>query len=475
MSPESRLSILEKNRSRLKMGTSARNRIEQLFDEGTFVELDAFCQTYGEGAGVITGYGLIGGGGAYVFSQDVAVNSGAVDASHAKKVKRVYELAAMTGLPIVGIFDSNGARLDDVPTALNAYGEMMLDANKVSGVIPQISLVLGTCAGASAMMACSADFVIMSEQAEFFLNSPRVAENSGTSSPGAGTAQSTAKSGVAHLVAENDEEAIQLARKLSACLPQNNLSLVPEGDYKDPPAGVKALKTACEAIEYTAFTDIIPYIVDQDSLLMMTDAYGPNAKIGFATVYGITVMLVGAEKTLGIDECNKIAYFVNVADCFSIPVITFLNTDGFSPLNSDELSGSLRHAAKLGHIYARSTTQKVAVITGKAYGNAYIAMAGKNSGSDFIMAWPSAVISALFPTTAVAFLAGDLITSESSRQDAEEQYKVTDASPFTYAAEGYIDSVISPEETRDMILTALDILAGKRINTMDRKHTNMPL
>ncbi|MDR2655015.1 MAG: carboxyl transferase [Oscillospiraceae bacterium] len=475
MDTESRINALSRNLKTLSSDSPARRRVTKLFDEGTFVELDAFARTSGEGAGVVTGYGLIDGAAAYIFSQDIEINSGAVDAIHAKKIKKVYELASMTGLPVIGIYDSNGALLDDMPGALAAYGEMILSANKISGVVPQISLILGTCAGSAAVAACGADLIVMSRDAEFFLNSPRIADNNGLGAPGAGTAENAAKSGVVHLVADGEDEAISKVRRLVACLPQNNLSAVSDVEYAEPAGAVKALRSACENIENVAFSNLIKYIADRHSFVGLSKDYGENAVVGFATILGVNALIVGADGSLGIDECNKIAYYVNLADSFSIPVITFVNTDGFSPSSEDELSGSLRHAAKLAHVYSHATTQKIAVITGKAYGSAYVALAGKSAGHDIVVAWPSAIISALQPSTAVAFIAGDRITSTKSREEVEAEYKITDASPFVYAAKAYIDRVIDPAETRQAVANALDMLTGKRVNLMSKKHSNIPL
>ena len=474
MNPRDKLSILSDKLQGISLDSIARTRILELLDEDTFVELDAFASTSGEGAGVITGYGLIEGGGVYVFSQDVAINSGAVDRVHAKKIKKVYDMAALTGLPVIGIYDSNGAKLDDVPEALNSYGAMLSAANKISGVVPQVSLILGTCAGTAAIVACGADIIVMNENAELFLNAPKVVENSGQPRDGAGSAENAARSGVAHIIAESEMEAIARTRDVVSFLPQNNLSAVPEIDYDDPEDVDKYLEDCCNNIEAVSFKEIIPLIADQDNLIYLSEYYGENVTVALGTIYGTTVMIIGADATLGLDECNKIAYFVNMADGFSIPVITFVNTDGFSNLIRDELAGSIRQASKLAHVYANSTTQKVSVITGKAYGSAYIALAGKGSGADLVLSWPSAIISALYPTTAVAFLAGDRITSEMSREEAEEDYKVTDASPFVYASQGYVDSVINPADTRQAIGDALDMLAGKRVNELSRKHINIP-
>lgn len=477
MNPISKLEILARQRAALTAvaGTAARSRIEQLFDEDTFVELDNYAGLGTGNAGVITGYGQIDGLGAYVFSQDISVQSGAVDRIHARKIQKVYELATMTGLPIIGIYDSNGAKLDDMPEAMEAYGEMISASNRISGVVPQVALVLGTCPGMAALAACGADLLIMCEGAEFFMNSPRVAKANGTYVDGAGTAENTAKSGVAHLVGADEAEAILLARQVLPMFPQNNLSGSPEFSFKEPTGYVKPLRDFSEEIEQVDMREVIPHIVDAGSVFELSQEYGVNAMTALATLGGSTVLAIGASKTLGIDECSKIAYFVNLADAFSIPVVTFINTDGFSPYSKDELAGSIRQAAKLSHVYTNATVPKVALLVGKAYGSSYVTLAGKSAGADLVIAWPSAIISALPPTTAVAFLAGDQIDSENSREDVEEQYKISAASPFRYASEGYVDQVIDPAQSRQSIAVALDMLAGKRVNQMAKKHSNIPL
>lgn len=473
----SKLEILARQRAALSVvaETSARKRVEMLFDQDTFVELDDYAGVNSGNAGVITGYGQIDGLGVYVFSQDVTVQSGAVDRIHARKIRKVYELATMTGLPIVGIYDSSGAKLDDMPEAMEAYGEMISAANKISGVVPQLALVLGTCAGMAALVACGADIVIMSEGAEFFMNSPRVAKANGTYVQGAGTAKNTAESGVAHLIGKDEAEAIALARQVLPMFPQNNLSGSPEFSFTEPKGYVKPLRDFSEHIESVDMREVIPHVMDAGSVFELSKEFGENAIAALATLGGSTVLAVGVSKTIGLDECAKVAYFVNLADAFSIPVVTFINTDGFSPYSKDELSGSIRQAAKLSHVYTNATIPKVALLVGKAYGSAYVALAGKSAGADLVIAWPSAIVSALPPTTAVAFLAGDQIDSEHSREDVEEQYKISEASPFRYAGEGYVDQVIDPAQSRQAIATSLDMLSGKRINQMAKKHSNIPL
>ncbi len=449
--------------------TAARERLTALFDPDTFVEVGALVKTGCDGAGVITGYGLVEGSPVYAFSQDSTQKSGAVGAAQGSKIKKVYELALKTGAPVVGIYDSNGAAVEEGLDAMDAYGEMLCWSNNLSGVVPQISLVLGVCAGSAALIAASADFVVMSEKAELFLTTGDVES--------ASNAANAAGSGVAHIVKKEDAEAISAARRLISLLPSNNLSAAPMCDFSAVSDGGLALSSAAVSIDGADLFEIAKNIVDADSIMELQAEYSGSARVGLATIAGSSVGVVAASNsgTICSGGASKIARFVTICDSFQIPVITLVNCEAFAPVPGQGFRGGIREVAKLAHVYAEATTPKVAVVVGKAYGSAYITLAGRAANSDYTVAWPKATISALPPATAIAFLGGDRITAEVSRQQAEADYAANDASAYAAAAKGHIDDVIDPAETRSVIISALDMLAGKRMTTLPKKHGNIPM
>ncbi|MCI9455534.1 MAG: carboxyl transferase [Oscillospiraceae bacterium] len=476
MSAESKMDALAKAQSALDQTAPARKRLNALFDADSFVELDGFSKNGGESAGVVTGYGAVDGSPVFAFAQDITANSGAVGKAHAAKIKKLYDLAAKTGAPVVGIYDSNGALLKEGNDALNAYGEMMLWQNNLSGVVPQVSVIAGTCAGCAAMIALSADFVVMSEKAELFMTAPFTAKANGEDVPGAGTAENAAKSGMAHIVAKDEEEAIAQARRILSLMPLNNLSAAPICEFAAPAQADAVLRAAAENIENADMKALAEMIVDKDSLLELHKDFAVGAVTGLATLGGCTV---GVVVTTGEPICGcccaKISRLVSICDAFQVPVVTLVNTKGFKSSAKAELKGIVREAAKVAHVYAEATTPKVCVVMGQAYGPAYVAFAGRNANSDITLAWPSAQISALAPETAVTLLYADQITSENPRKAIEAKYKAEDASPFKAAADGYVEDVIDPASTRDVLITTLDMLAGKRVSKLPKKHGNMPL
>lgn len=476
MSAESKMDALTKALSALDKATPARKRLTALFDADSFVELDGFAKAGGESAGVVTGYGSIDGSPVFAFSQDITVQNGAVGKAHAGKIKKLYDLAAKTGAPVVGIYDSNGAMLKEGNDALNAYGEMLLWQNNLSGVVPQISVIAGTCAGCAAMIALSADFVIMTEKAELFMTAPFTAKAKGENVPGAGTAENAAKSGMAHIVAKDEDTAMEQARRIISMLPINNLSAAPICEAAAVEGVDAALRSAAENIENADMKALVEMIVDKDSFLELHKDFAVGAVSGFATLGGSTVGVVATtgEPICG-GGCAKIARLVSICDAFQIPVLTFVNTKGFKASAQAELKGIVREAAKAAHVYAEATTPKVCVVMGQAYGPAYMVFAGRNANSDVTLAWPSAQISALAPETAVTMLYADQITDKNPRSAVEAKYKVEDASPFQAAADGYIEDVIDPAATRSVLISTLDMLEGKRVSKLPKKHGNMPL
>lgn len=470
MSAQSKLENFAGAREKAMPDTPARRRISMLVDPDSFVELDGFVSVGDGGSGVVCGYGSVMGSPVYVFAQDSTEEAGAVGALHAAKIAKVYDLALKTGVPVVGIYDSMGARVSEGVGALSAYGEILLRANNLSGVVPQLALVLGTCAGTSAMLACCADFVIMSEAGEFFLNPPGKSQEAA----GAGSAAYAAKSGVAQLVCGGDQEACEAARKLLCALPLNNLASPPVSDFAEPAAaaGISAL---CASVDTADVRDIAAAICDEGSAIELLADFGANAYTAVATMAGLACGVVATRPgLLDADSSAKIAKIVSVCDSFQIPVITLVNTAGFGG-SDGTLCASVRDMARLAHVYAEATTPKIAVITGEAYGAAYVALCSRTANADYTIAWPSATISPLVPQTAVAFLYGDRITKDKSREEVEAEYRDVDASPIVAAKTGAIDDVIDPALTRPAILSALDLLSAKRVTRNPKKHSNLPL
>lgn len=475
MSPVSRLELLSENLKKIDSSSPARVRLNKLFDENTFVESDALAKSMDEVAAVVTGYGAIDGSTVFAFCQDSSVSAGAVGKAHAAKIKKVYETAAKVGAPVIGIYDSKGADLKNSYDAMAAYGELFAASNNISGVVPQIALILGTCAGSATLVAGGADFIVMSKEGEFFLTPPSVADKDDIENKFAGSAKNAAESGAAHIVCKSEDESIAAVRKLVSMLPLNNLSAAPIWDFAEKEGSADALRAACENIDASSAKDIAENIADADSVIELQSEFGKNAFTAIATIGGMACAVVGAFGEIGIDEAAKLTRMVSICDSFSIPVVTLVNTEGFTASSKSELTGSVRRAAMLAHVYAEATCPKVSVVVGKAYGSAYIALAGKGANADVAVAWPSAVISPLKPEAAVAFMYNDRITKETSRDEVVAQYKDNEASAFAYANDGQLDSVIDPAATRSVIISSLDMLAGKRVNTLPKKHSNMPL
>lgn len=437
--------------------SEARNRLISLFDEDSFVELDKFVSSKGETVGVITGYGQVDGTTVYAFAQDMSVKSGAVCKASAAKIKKVYELALKNGSPVAAIYDSNGADVSEGIELLAAYGEIADASAKLSGVVPQVAIVAGVCAGTTAMLACMADYVIMTEKSELFMTAPSVAEDKAEN---AGTAENAAKSGVAAIVVKDGAEAAATAKKLLAILPQNNLELAGNDYYEENSADVTAdLKGG----------DMAKALADADSVIELYEDFGTSAYVALGSINWRTVGFVAANGKLTSADSAKIARFVSTCDAFSIPVVTIADTEGFVPSAAAELAGSIRDAAKLTQVYASATTAKITLITGKAYAGAYVALA---SASDFTLAFEDAVIAPCAPTAAAIMLHSDEIDSKEKLAELAAEYEANDASPFNAAAYGYVDRVITADEAKAAITSAMDLLSSKRVAAPARKHIN---
>ena len=440
----------------------AGKRLTYLFDDGEFTELDRFVLSGSEPSGVITAYGCVNGEPVYAFSQNVKVRSGAVSKVQADKIVKLFDLAAKTGTPVVGIYDSCGADLQDGFAAMSAYGELLMWSSNLSGVVPVIAVVTGVCSGASAMLAVSADFTILTKDAELY-----VAPNSGIKN----SAENAAKNGTAALVCDDDKAAVEAAKALLMRLPANNLSPVPMFEFDAPDAAAgKDAESAAKAV------------FDAGSVTELYAGCGKASYTALASLNGSAVGVVATNKTsdkLTADDASKLARFVRTCDAFAVPVITFVDTEGFAADSDTEAAGAVKSMAKLAHAYAEATTVKLAVITGKAYGSAYIALAGKSANSDMTFALPDAVISPLAPLTAAEFLHHDELKGAddlaAKRNELAARYEREEASAAAAAQHGAVDAVIAPEGVRAALIGAADILSGKRISRLPKKHSNIQL
>lgn len=428
-------------------------RLQKLFDDATFTQVDAFAKSEGGYAEAVAGYGYINGTGVYAIAQNSDLSGGAMSQSQAAKIKKVYDLAQKTGVPVITIYDSIGGRLAEGSQLLTAYGEILKMSSALSGVIPQISVVLGPCLGTQALIAACGDVVIAAKGAEFSLD-----VNTGS------TAEKAFENGTAHLLAEDEEDAIAIARDVASMLPANNIETAAGFEFADASENVA---------DNTPANDIPELVADDGSYLELSAAYGDDAVTALATLTGITVGFVSAgTKILGGDACKKIARFVRFCDAFSIPVITFVDSEKFCCLKS---------AARVSSAYAEATTAKISVITGEAYGALYVALAGTGSNADITFAYPNASVSPLNPSASAVIMLGDEIGKElkgSANPQADKEalvakFKAENCSVFEAAANGYVEDVITPSATRAKLASALDMLIGKRVQRLPKKHNNL--
>lgn len=449
-------------KAKAEADSAARTRLTYLFDEGTFTELDPFVTSGSDLSGVITAFGYVEGNPVYAFSQDINVKKGALTEAQAKKIVKIYDLAAKTGVPVVGIYDSFGADLSNGCKALNSYGELLMWMSNLSGVVPQISVVAGTCAGTAAMLAESADFVIASEDSELFAASNSDIKNS---------AENAGKNGTAAIVAKDDKEAVEAAKNILLKLPQNNLSPVPMYEFE-----------LSEAVFGTDAVSQAESVCDEGSVIELSADFGKASYTALGSIGGATVGIAATNKTtdkLNSDDCTKIARFVRICDSYAIPVITLVDTEGFEANTETEVSGAVRDMTKLAHAYAEATTIKISVVTGNAYGPAFIALAGKGANADLVYALENAVISPLTPVTAVEFLEHDQLKGAddltSARNALADKYAREKANAAIAAQNGCVDNVIASSQLRDTLVNSIEIMAGKRISRLPKKHSNIQL
>lgn len=429
--------------------TEARKRLAALFDDGSFTEIDAYAKSADGDIEVVAGFGTVNENTVYAFSQDVAVNGGAISVAQCSKIKKIYDLAVKTGCPVVGIYDSIGVKISEGFEALSAYGEIVKASTAMSGVCPQISLIAGACLGTSALMANMADVVIAVKDADFYVTTPSEV-----------TAEESYKQGTVDILADDFAEAVEACKDVIALLPGNNLSSAPIFDFSAPAADVD---TGADSMT------IIKAIADDASVVELKAGYASHAMTALATVLGSTVGFVAFD---GSSVCPACAYkaeaFVKLCDAYNLPIITIANADGFVKEAENPM---LIAATRMEAAYAAATCPKISLIAGSAIGGAYITLAGRGANADLVFAWDTAVVSPMDANAAVAFLYNDRLANGESRDALLQEYKDTMASPFAAAACGAVDDVIVPADSRNKMIAALDMLAGKRENTLPRKHS----
>jgi propionyl-CoA carboxylase beta chain len=481
---------------------TARERLELLLDPDSFVELDAFvthrATEFGLadnkplGDGVVTGHGRIDGRKVFVFSQDFTVFGGSLSEAYAEKICKVMDLAMKVGAPLVGLNDSGGARIQEGVVSLGGYADIFLRNVLASGVVPQLSVVLGPCAGGAVYSPAMTDFTIMAEGTSYmFVTGPNVVrtvthEEVDSEYLGGATTHTT-KSGVAHLAAPDEATALESARRLLGFLPSNNLERPPIIAASDrPDRADEALDTIVPDDPQTPYDmhDVITRVVDDGDLFELQPGWAGNIIVGFARLGGRSVGIVAQQPAvlagaLDIDASVKAARFVRTCDAFNVPIVTFVDVPGFLPGVTQEHGGIIRHGAKLLYAYCEATVPKLTVITRKAYGGAYDVMSSKHIRGDMNFAWPSAEIAVMGAEGAVAIIFKDAIAAAddpaAEKARLVEDYQAEFASPYAAAARGYVDAVIRPSETRPRLIAALDLLADKRDVNPRKKHGNIPL
>ncbi len=483
---------------------TARERIELLLDPGSFQELDGLreheCHDFGmdekkvPGDGVVTGWGTVEGRLVYVFAQDFTVWGGSLGLVYAEKICKVMDLAVQNGAPVVGLNDSGGARIQEGVMSLGGYAEIFYRNTQASGVVPQISAILGPCAGGAVYSPAITDFVLMVEDtSHMFITGPEVIKTvtgeDVTFDELGGAHAHAGTSGVCHQVFEDEDACIQGIRDLLAYLPANNLTdppLVEPVDTPDRMATQLRDPIPDEPDKPYDMRDIIRHVVDDGRFLEIQPEYAMNILTGFARLNGRPVGVVANQPNvlagvLDINASSKAARFVRFCDGFNIPLVTFVDVPGFLPGVEQEHGGIIRHGAKLLYAYAEATVPKLTVITRKAYGGAYDVMCSKHIRADFNVAWPTAEIAVMGPEGAVNIihrnelrgLEGDAL--EAKRAALVLDYRQKFANPYVAARKGYIDDVIEPQETRPALIKALETLVNKRQKGPNRKHGNIPL
>ncbi len=512
---QNKLEILLEKRAKIELGggekriqkqhdsgkLTARERLNILFDEGTFIELDAFvkhkCNNFGmekveiPGEGVVTGYGKVDSRLVYAFAQDFTVLGGSLGEMHAKKMEKVMDMAIKMGAPVVGLNDSGGARIQEGVDALAGYGKVFYKNTIASGVVPQISAIMGPCAGGAVYSPALTDFIFMVDKtSQMFITGPQVIktvtgeEVSAQELGGAMTHNAT--SGVAHFVSDSDEDCITGIRKLLSFLPSNNLEKTPILDCDDVNGKIDMLDTVMPDNSNKPYDmkAIIGSIVDDGDFFEVQPYFARNILTGFARINGESVGIIANQPIymagcLDINASDKASRFIRTCDAFNVPILNFVDVPGFLPGTSQEYGGVIRHGAKMLYAYSEATVPKVTVITRKAYGGSYLAMCSKDLGADIVYAWPSAEIAVMGPEGAANIIFRKDIKAaddpEEVRKEKVKEYRDEFANPYQAAQRGFVDDVIQPSLTRIRLCDAFDVLRSKRESRPPKKHGNIPL
>ena len=480
---------------------TARERIDLLLDEGSFVELGTFVQgglddagnldIKNPGEGVVAGSGTIDGRRVYLFAQDFTGAGGSLGEAHARKICRVLDLAGQNGVPVIGLNDSGGARIQEGVCALNGYGEIFYRNMLYSGVVPQISVIMGPCAGGAAYSPALTDFVFMIKQkSHMFITGPQVIKaatgESITMEELGGAVTHNSTSGVAHFLAASEEEGLKQVRALLGYLPPNNLDDPPLAAPRDPELDGEELLGIIPGDSDKPYDvrEVIRRVVDGSDFFEVHAHYARNAVVGFARLTGMAVGIVANQPRvkagcLDIDASDKIARFVRFCDAFNLPLVTLVDVPGFLPGVEQEWGGIIRHGAKILYAYAEATVPKITLVLRKAYGGAYIAMGSRALGADLCLAWPSAEIAVMGPEAAVQIIHRRELESaaepEKLQRELAQGYRRRFANPYIAAARGWIEEVIDPRQTREYLCRAMGMVSQKRVQRPPRKHGNIPL
>ena len=483
---------IDKQHEKGKM--TARERIEMFFDEGTFVELDMFvkhrCTNFGQdkkelpGEGVVTGYGTVDGRLVYAFAQDFTVEGGSLGEKHAHKIWKVMDLAMKMGAPLIGINDSGGARIQEAVDALSGYAGIFFRNTAASGVIPQISVIMGPCAGGAVYSPAITDFIYMVKNtSQMFITGPAVIKSvtaeEVTAEELGGAMTHNTRSGVAHFAAVDEKDCIEQIRYLLSFLPSNNLEDAPiVFNEDDPDRQDEELNTIIPDNPNAPYDmkDVIRMIVDNGEFYEVHQHFATNIITCFARFGGRSVGIIANQPAvmagcLDVDASDKSARFIRFCDAFNIPLVNLVDVPGFLPGVDQEYNGIIRYGAKMLYAYSEATVPKVTVITRKAYGGSYIAMCCRELGADQVMAWPSAEIAVMGPAGA----ANIIFRKDPEKDKKTAEYVEEFATPYKAAERGYADMVIEPKETRPLVITALNALASKREVGPAKKHGNIPL
>ncbi len=481
---------------------TAYERLELLLDPGSFRELDAFAEhratNFGMdkqkflGDSVVTGWGTIDGRLVYVYSQDFTVLGGSLSEAHAAKIIKIMDMAMKTGAPVIGLNDSGGARIQEGVDSLAGYADIFLQNTLASGVIPQISVIMGPCAGGAVYSPALTDFTIMVQDTSYmFITGPNVVKQvlneDITSDELGGPGVHASKSGVCHMVADDETQSLMLVRELLSYLPQNNMEdapVVPTTD--DPLRADPDLDTIIPDSPNKPYDmkDVIEKIVDDGIFFEVHEEYAANIVVGFARLGGTAVGIVANQPmvlagVLDIKASEKAARFIRTCDAFNIPLITFVDVPGYLPGRDQEHGGIIRSGAKLLFAYCEATVPKLTVTTRKSYGGAYCVMSSKHLRGDLNLAWPTAEIAVMGPEGAVEIInRRELVAAEdpvAKKKELADAYRETFANPYIAAARGYIDDVIEPSETRARLINALQVFQNKRDENPPKKHGNIPL